>query len=243
MGTSTNYKAPTSPQWSNLKRKITRITRRGSLSPSDTQSIVRDFVTVNYGYSQGASRGGGTGQVRAAQDVAQNIGGFLSAVADVGFREAFEQAGLGSLEGKSVSEIGYSLLDCLGGPSSTIDRADARAALRNLMNEILGNAENLEEVEEAMQTISQGESLVDIILKYFGYYIFEQFCSKHYADLINSIGNVRAGESIAAIQKYIFNALRHVTRHQDVRQIDWKGSQGQQIVEKICRDTLEVFSV
>ena len=242
MGTSTNYKAPTSPQWSNLKRKVTRVTRQGIPSPDDIQGLLQDFVTVNYGYSQGAGSGGSTGRARAAQDVARNIGGFFSSVADIGFLEAFEKAKLGSLEGKSVSEIRHALLDYLGGPSSTFDRADARAALRNLIRDILGDAHSVEEVKEAMEAMSHSESLADIIQKFFGYCIFEQFRSTLYEHLVARIGDIQAEQSIVAIRRYIFKTLRRITRYQDLSQIDWHGSQGQQIVDKILQNTFKVFS-
>ena len=241
MGTSTNYKAPTSPQWSNLKRKVTRVTRQGIPSPDAIQGLLQDFVTVNYGYSQGAGSGGRTGRGRAAQDVARNIGGFFSSVADVGFLETFEKV-VGSLEGKSVHEIGHALLDYLGGPSSTFDQTDARAALRNLIRDILDDAHSVEEVKEAMEATSHSESLADIIQKFFGYYIFEQFCSTHYEHLVARIGDIRAEQSIVAIRRYVFKALRRVTRYQDLSQIDWYGSQGQQIVDKILQNTFKVFS-
>ena len=178
MGTSTNYKAPTSPQWSNLKRKITRVMRQGRPSPSAIKGILRDFVTVNYGSLRGASYDGSLGQTRAAQNVARNIGGFFSSIADVGFRKAFEQLGLGSLEGKSLGEIAHSLLDYLGGPSSTIDEVDARNALSNLIDEILKDADSLEEIEEAIEMRSHGESLKNLIQCFFGYYIHEQFSAE-----------------------------------------------------------------
>ena len=51
MGTSTNYNAPTSPQWRKLKGKITRLTGQGPLSSAGIEGILRDFVNVNYGSS------------------------------------------------------------------------------------------------------------------------------------------------------------------------------------------------
>ena len=243
MGTSTNYKAPTSQQWSDLKRKVTRLMCQGRPSSSDIKRILQDFVSVNYGTSQGTGRGGGTGGGRVAQGVTQNIGGFFSSVADVGFREAFELAGLGSLEGKSVREIGHSLLDCLGGSSNTIDEVDARKALSNLIDEILKDTDSLEEVEEAMEAISHGESLNNLIQRFLGYLIYEQFCRNHYGQLVARIGEVQADERIDGIKVCIFDVLSHLTRDQDISRIDWNGTQGQQIIDKILQDTWKAFSI
>ena len=163
MGTSTNYNAPTSPQWKNLKTKVTKLTRQGKLSSSDIRKILQDFVAVNYYPSGRTSGSGGTGQARTAQSVAQKIGGFFSLVNDIGFREAFKRVGLGSLEGKSLAEIALLLMDYLGGPSSTLDQTDARTALSDLMEEFLNNADTPEDVEEVMEAISHGESLDNFI--------------------------------------------------------------------------------
>ena len=216
--------------------------RQGTPSPSDIKGILHDFVTVNYDSARTSSDSRTTGEGRAAQNIAQNIGGFFSSVADVGFREAFKQADLGLLEGKSVQEIGYSLLEYFGGPGSTIEETDARTALSDLMDEILNGASSVEDVEEVMETKSQGESLEDLIRRFFGYYIYEQFCRVFYERLAARIGDIQADRLIGEIQDYIFEALKYITRHQDVSQIDWDGSQGQQIIDEILQETLEVFS-
>lgn len=244
MGTSTNYKAPTSPQWRKLKGKVTRLTRKGILSSAGIKGILQDYVNVNYNASRRpSSHGSGvTARRRAARNTAQNIGGFFSSIADIGFRETFEEAGFGSLEGKSLSEIAFMLLNHLGGPSSTLDEADARTALCDLMDEILNDAESLEDVEEAMETISHGEALGNLIRRFFGYYIYEQFCGDFYGQLVGNIGDRQAEESIDQIREYICDALKDIVGDQDINQIDWSGSRGQQIVEDILQETLEVFS-
>ena len=243
MGTSTNYNAPTSPQWKKLKRKVTRLTGQGSLSSTGIKEILQDFVNVNYSTSPDASSSGGGVQARrrAARNVAQNIGGFFASVAEVGFPKAFE-AVFESLDGKSLSEIVYSLLDHLGGPSSTLDDTDIQTALCDLIAEILNGADSLEEFEETIQTKSHGEFLENLIISFFGYYVYQQFCRVFYAQLIANIGERQADESINGIREYICLKVKDVVSDRDVKQIDWNNSQGQQIVEEILQRTLEVFS-
>ena len=283
MGTSTNYNAPTSPQWGNLKGKVTRLAHQETSDAPDINTpetpdapdintpetpdatdtniseIVTDFVKVNYGSSEGSGSGSGgsgsgggssrrdgtgspgtTTRRRAAQNVAQNIGSFFSSVANFGFREAFEQAGFGLLEGKSVREIAYSLLDYLGGPSNTLDQVDARKALTDLMGEILHDVHNPEDVEEVMERRSQGESFADMIRSFFGHYIFAQFVRAFY----ERVTARRSGTQIfGKIRNFIRDAVKYEVRHQDVSEINWSGDQGGQIVDKIFQNTLEVFSL
>ncbi len=247
MGTSTNYKAPTSPQWRKLKGEVTRLTRRGIPSSIGIKGIIQDFVKVNYGSSHGTGSGGskvgGTARRQAAQNVARKIGESFSSVADVGFREAFEDAGLGSLEGKSIREIVYSLVDYLGGPKSTLDETDAQTALGDLMDEILNDANSLEEVEEAIETRCHGASLGNLIQSFFGYYIYQQFCRVFYERLVANIGERRADESIDEIRDYICETVKYVVSDRNITQIDWNESQGQQVIDEILQETLEVFSV
>ncbi len=306
MGTSTNYNAPTSPQWRDLKRRVTHVTDHDTPDSGDTdtqdtpdsgdtdtqdipdsgdtdtqdtpdsgdtdtqdipdsgdiQQIVTNFVKVNYvssqdpgssgsggsgsggsGSGRSSNNGGGivpTGRTRAARNVAHNIRGFFSSVANSGFREAFERAGLGPLEGKSVREIGYSLLNYLGGPSSTLDQVDARRALTDLMREILRDVHSPEDVEEAMEKISQGTSFANMILNFFGHYIYAQFIGSFYERV-----TARRSETkiFGKIRNFIRAALKFEVRHQDVSKIDWSGDQGRQIVDNIFQKTLGVFIV
>lgn len=242
MGTSANYNAPTSPQWKKLKGKVTRLTRHGPLSSAGIKGILRDFVNVNYGSSRGTTSRGGAARRQAARSVAQNIGGFFSSVASEGFQKAFEDAGLGSLEGKTVSEIAHLLLGHLGGPSNTLDEADARTALCDLMDEILNDADSLEDIEKAMETRAHSEAFDNLIGRFFGYYIYEQFCKNFYGQLVANIGNEETEKSVDEIRVYICEALKDATADQEASQINWSGDQGQQMIEEILQETLEVFS-
>ena len=200
-------------------------------------------MNVNYGSSRGAISPGGAVRRRTAQNVARNIGGFFSSVANVGFREAFEDAGLGPLEGKTLSEIAHLLLDHFGGPSNTLDEVDARTALCDFMDEILNDADSPEDVEEAMEMRAHGEALNNLLQRFFGYYIYEQFCRDFYGQLVANIGNEEAEESINKIRDYVCEALEEAIGDRDMSQVNWGGDQGQQIIDEILDETLEVFSV
>lgn len=242
MGTSANYNAPTGPQWKKLKGKVSRLTGHSQLNSTGIKGILRDFVNVNYGSSRGVSGPGGTARRQVAQNVARKIGGFFSSVNDIGFRKAFEDAGLGSFEGKTLSEIAHALLDHLGGPSNTLDEADVRTALCDLMDEILNNADSPEDVEQVMETRAHGKALDNLIRRFFGYYIYEQFCRDFYGRLVANIGNEEAEKSINEIRDYICEVLKDEIGDRDMNQINWSGDQGKQIIGEILDETLEVFS-
>lgn len=241
MGTSKGYNAPTSPQWTNVKREVTRLVRHGRPSPSSVRKIIRDYIIANGGPRGMAGGGGVAGGSKAAQKIAGNLAGFLSSVDSLGFQEALRQVGLESFVGKPVKEIVFSLLDYFGGPASTINDVDARKGLSDLMDELFGDAET-EEVEQIMETVSQREELGNVLLKFFGYYLYEQFCRVFYERLVAGVGETRAEEFLDEIRDHICSVLKNETLNQDISKIDWSGEQGKVITDNILQETLEVFT-
>jgi hypothetical protein len=110
------------------------------------------------------------------------------------------------------------------------------------MDEILKDADSPEDIEEAMETRTHGEILDNLIRRFFGHYIYEQFCRDFYGQLVANIGSEQSEEFVDEIRDYICEALKDAIGNQDVSQINWSGDQGQQVVEEILQETLEVFS-
>ena len=120
------------------------------------------------------SGGGSVGGGGAARSVAGRLGGFITNVATVGLNEALRREGLADFIGRPVREVLAAILDRLGGPSSTIDEVDARAAMARLQNELLDKADDVQAVEELMT--KEAENLGSLLERYFGFYLYELFC-------------------------------------------------------------------
>ena len=237
MGTSNSYDAPTNPPWPDLKRRVSNLAQKGRLTRSSAREIVYNFIAVHGGPKQMAGGSGG----RNAQNVAHNIARFISSVEVLGLQDTLRQEGLENLIGKSVNEISLTLIDYLGRHASTIDEVDARNALSRLMNELLEGAENLEDIERVLETKSQQSELETLLIKFFGYYIFEQFCRVFYERLTARVGENQAEMFLDGILDYIISALRHKTFNKDVSTINWRGEQGKAVTSEILLETLDVF--
>lgn len=242
MGTSTGYNAPTSPQWRQAKTQVTQAARRGRPTRGLARSVISSYISANGGARGLASGGGVAGGSRAARNVAGNIAGFVTSVGTQGFRETLRMVGLGSLEGKSVEEIICSLADYLGGPANTANDADLRKAILDLTDELLSEAEGFDDVEKIMEELSQKGNLNKLLIKFFGYYLYEQFCRVFYERLVERVGESNADQFIGGIREYIVSALERDTSNLDISRIDWSGEQGKEIAERILQETLEVFA-
>jgi len=244
MGTSKNYTAPTSSGsgWDKLKSQVTRSVSGGGISIPSAKSILKDYITVNGGVKKLAAGGGVSAGSKSAQNVATKIGGFIADIGNLGVKEAFKTAGLSNLEGKSVSEITNFLFDLLGGPSNTVNDVDARKAILDLTNELFSEADNLEDIEKILDNIVTANALNNLLIKYFGYYLFEQFCRCFYERLTKRKGIDEADNSIKNISDYIKESLKNKLFSKDIRNVDWAGTEGKKIATEILEETLEVFS-
>lgn len=241
MGTSSGYEAPTTPDWRDLKAKVTRTARDGSVLPHTARNTLNDFIRTSGG-ARTISRGDGAiGAGRSAQNTARRLANFVSSVGAVGLRQALESFGLSELVGKPASEIIPALVDKLGGPSSTINDTDARKALSIVMDQLLKDFDTPEQVEEALNQIMEGEALESLLNQFFGYYLYEQFCRVFYERLGNRVGRSNADSYLSSIFDTIKSALELMASNRDLSQIDWKGAEGQNIADQILQDTFEIF--
>ena len=189
MGTSTNYKAPTSSEWSGIKGTVTRSARHGRPSQENARDIIRSYIAANGGAGRFASTGGSIGVQRAGQTVARNLGGFLRSVATNGLRDALQRIGI-ELTGRPVSEVITTLLDYLGGPASTIDEVDARNALSDLRDELFQDVVSVEDLDRILNERASEALISDLIIRFFGQYLYHQFCRVFYDRIIVSAQNI-----------------------------------------------------
>ena len=239
MGTSKGYSAPGS--WGPLKTEVTHAAKTGSAPPQSAGRIVAHFIQRNGGAAAIAhGRGaGGTIGGAAGRAVAQRLGAFVAAVGQVGLSEALRREGLADLVGRPVQEILAALLDRLGGSASTIDDVDARTALARLQEEQLAQAADAEEVEELLQ--ARVDNLDDLLARYFGFYLYEQFCRVFFERLVQRVGENRALSFLNDIRDYILASVVNRLAGRPARTIDWSGKEGAEFCSATMESTLEVF--
>jgi hypothetical protein len=240
MGTSARYDAP--PAWGPLKSTVTR-TGGATLPVQTVRNLVSDHISANGGPAAIASGGGVLGSERTPQRVASRLGRFLGQVGSVGVREALERSGLGAYAGREANDVILALMGLCGVEDGSIDAVDARNALSRLLDELLANAQTAAEVEEILTQKSDLASITDLMVKFFAYYLYEQFCRVFFEQLVQKHGDTRAASFLEQIRDYIASSLMNHTIGQDVSRIDWDGPEADQLADRILRETLDVFSV
>lgn len=242
MGTSTGYGMPTGGEWTPLKTGVTKFAKSGESESLTPNALLGKYLKaiggVNDIYQGGRGGGGGT-----VQKAGRNLSSFLSRVGSVGLNDALREIGLSNLIGRSAVEVSAGLLDSLMGSASTLDEAAARAALADINEDLLQDAQTYEDVERVLSESLDKDGLAKILARFFGYYIYERFCRDFYERLIKAVGSLQANNLLKSIKGCIESSLKAKTVNRDLTKIDWKGTEGQRLTEQILLETIEIFEI
>ncbi len=244
MGTSKGYKMPSGGDWKPLKTEATDFAKNSEASLAVPRTLLRNYVKVRStsggssldardgragsGTDSGSGGGGRRKGFSAAVSTAQRLGDFVSRVGEVGLGEALREAGLGDLVGKSASEIAGGLLDKVAGPASMLDQAAAREALVALNDDLLSEAETFEDVEEALTNAIDQGGLFEILLRFYGYYIYQCFCTDFYERFVKQVGSSRAAQSLKSVRDCIEAAIKAKLGKVDFKKFSWSGRDGRE---------------
>ena len=269
MGTSSGYKMPKGGNWTPLKNDATDFvqgTGSKEITPAD---LVTSFIRVAGGLKGlmrgnggsapsisggtpakrgakgggGGGAGGGGGGTSAAVGTAQNLGGFLSRVGEIGLEKTLQERGLEGVVGKSASDVSDVMLDEFAGPASTLDNALARESLAEIRDEILADAETFEDVEKQLNTAIDELGIFGILASFFGHYIFKMFCRNFYEEWVKKVGDAKASASLAQVREYVISSVRTKLTGQKVASVDWKKDEVKQVTEDVLKETIEIFGV
>ncbi|OYW24889.1 MAG: hypothetical protein B7Z55_00890 [Planctomycetales bacterium 12-60-4] len=154
---------------------------------------------------------------------------------------ALRSSGLENLVGKSVTEILLGIVSLCGGTDGDIDSVDARNALSTTMDEMCKDVATPDELEAILTTQMNGDGLGELMIRYFGNYLFEQFCRTFFGQLVQKHGDLKATSFLDSIRDVIKSDLAHRTVGSDLTKVNWFGREGNQIATAIMKDTLAVF--
>lgn len=197
-------------------------------------------------HTQGGSQGStarAQGVSRAAIRVGRNLGSFVTSVAQSGLANTLREFGLGNLVGRPAKEVTIALIDRLAGPGTTMDESLARIALNRIRQELFATAKTAEDLERVLtQTLEQLE-VVGLVMRFYSHYLFERFCRDFYERLVLKVGSEQTRRSIDEIRRTIFASLRAKVAGRNPTEVDWGGSEGHQLAERILEETLHIFEV
>lgn len=244
MGTSKSYKATVQgqPQWGELSSSVTRNCDGSDITADNILRILGNYVNVIGGANvsgNGRSRIAGKSGIKTSKKIGGFIGDFISFNGSLG--EALTQTGLTDLTGKSVEDIINHLIEYCSGPASTIDDRAAKEASRKLLEEIASGADTIEELQDNLQNKVETESLENLIVKYFGYYILEHLSIMFYEKLVKEKGKTECSNLFRQIEGYILDRMDDMNKTNPLNDINWGSNAADRIIKNIQVDVLTVF--
>lgn len=236
MGTSTGYSLPKTGNWPEAKREVTAWGSSGTSSPSQMERVMGDYVQAHGGATSAAQK------IATASQAGARFGGLLSGIRGEGLSPTLENRGLGHLIGRPASEVWQGIKVYLVGDGSSLDDELVRCAFDNFQEEMIGQYETFEELDEAFTRLAALDSVGETMERLFGHVVYQKFKRDFSERLLKVVGNVRqTNRCLRDIKDYIFDTIRAKLHGRDVTQLDWQGSGGLQMAEEIHASVWRVF--
>jgi hypothetical protein len=240
MGTSKSYGGMKgTPTWSTLSSTITKAVNEGHPTKQALGSVMSHTV-AHLGGSYGASSGGSSTGGRAVVRSAQRLGSFIGSTQSSGFSSALGQLTGGTVV-KDADEAINLILEHCSENAGTLDEIAAKAAMRELLEEIGAEAETIEELGEEFEAAIKEFGVEEILVKYFGYYLFQHLCTDFYEKLIKEKGIRETDNFYKDLKDYIIEKTKTISKHRDMSNVDWNSEYGKELMQEIFRDTLNAF--
>lgn len=243
MGTSKSFsdvKHSMVPNWGTLSSSLTSNCHSANLTSQNLQNIMNNFVSALGGASiggRGTSKVGGRSSIRTAKNIASVFAKFISS--DI--KETLEYTGLTDINNKTVSDIINHLIEYCSGTATSIDDNAAKQATRLLLEEIIGQAESIDDTQDLLQQTFSQNTLEDIIVKYFGYYINELLSNWFYEKLIKDKNESDCNSLFRQIKDFIVERLSDMDKKNPLQNIDWSSEDADKLIKNIQQDILTVF--
>lgn len=244
MGTSKSFSETSQsmvPNWKQLSSSMTRNCDASTLPTTKLQNIMKNFVEALGGSAIGG-RGRSKVAGRSSIKTAKKIGGFFSAFSGSGnIRDALTATGLTDIENKTVGDIINHLIEYCSGSATTIDDNAAKEATRLLLEEFIGEANSIDEVQELLSETLESKSLAEIIVKYFSYYINEVLSRWFYENLIKNKNENDCNNLFNQIKRFIVERVSVVHERTPLNNVDWSTEEADRLIKNIQQDVLNVF--
>lgn len=241
MGTSKSYGgAKGHPNWSQLSSSVTRACETGTISDNSLNNVTSNFAKLlggsNFG-GRGKSKIGGRAGIRTAK----KLGGFLSDVKFKGFKFALSGIGFELTDTIMPNEAINYLLEYCAGVASSLDETAAKAAERQLLEEISSEAKNFEELANNFEQKIEEYGIEELLLKYYAFYIYEHLSIDFYEKLIEGKGKAATSNFYIQLKNFLLEKVKNIARRRDLSKIDWEDKEGDELVKNIFEDTLKAF--
>lgn len=246
MGTSKSYTSSLKgqPQWGQLSSSMTRNCVGGKVPQKSLSGILSNYS----GVVQGSKRSGSGGNYRigtSAVKAAQGLGGFFNSISSDGegrdLQAVLTEYGLDDLSGKTVSEVVNFLLEKINGVSSTKDDSAAKEASRKILEEFADRAKSIDDLEENLKKKLENESVEEILIKYYGYYIHEDLSRMFYEKLVKEKGKTNCNGLFREIKDYIMSRLARLNKEGKLKKIDFSSDKWKNLIKDMHDRVIKIF--
>jgi hypothetical protein len=234
VGTSTDRTSGTGGAWTDLKYAATSYFRgigQGSAGTGSAKLLLARHVPVLGGAA--AAVAGAT----AGRTSVQRLGGLLAGIGANGLGQTLREASLGDLVGRDRFEIVDELVTALSSDGSGLDAAAARDAMCDVLEELFGDADTWEELQQTRATRDDIERLLHLFLTNYLYNRIPVI-----AERLGRITDPAAAVRADGQMRQVIEDCVVISLPTDPLSIDWNGPQGRDIADQAMRvayDTLE----
>lgn len=248
MGTSKSYSASLKgqPQWGQLSNSMTRNCIGGDIPEKSISGILSNYSGVVQGSKISGSGGGSSYRLgKSAVKAAQGLGGFFNSISSGGeakdLQTVLTEYGFDDLSGKTVSEVVNFLLEKINGVSSTKDDSAAKEATRKILEEFADQANSIDELEENLRKKLENESIEEILIKYYGYYIHEDLSRMFYEKLVKEKGKSNCNGLFREIKDYIMSRLARLNKEGKLKKIDFSSDKWKNLIKDMYDRVIKIF--
>lgn len=246
MGTSSSYTSSikNQPEWGKLSGSMTRNCSGGSVPEKGLNGIMSNYSDA----VRAANKSGGGGRKigRSAIKGAQGLAGFFNSLSGAGegrgLKEVLNEYGLQDLSGKTVTEVVNFLLEHINGPSSTKDDTAAKEASKKILEDFVDQANTVDELEKNLKEKLDEDTLEEILVKYYGYYIHEDLSRMFYEKLVKEKGKKNCKGLFRDIKDYIMSRLTRLNNDGKLSRINFNSSKWKSLVKDMYDKVIKVFA-
>lgn len=255
---------PGQPNWRDLNNSITHIAKTveqdkeednsSGKSPeqvaSEHQKIEdRRQRHIRQAYRRLIKTGGGKREVKSGQSASFGRAGIVTAGKLVRFFTDVKKDGLaptlrknGLENAKSLQAIVDFLIVYASDSAAGMDETAANKAACEVLSELAESAGNdIDAFESILKEYVSGEGLTELLCKYWGHYIFEHLSQRFQEKVAQDRGEDISKETFNTIKEDIPGRMDVINQSQPVRDIDWKGTEGQKHINTIFQSIIDIL--
>ncbi|KQR82471.1 hypothetical protein ASF98_00135 [Arthrobacter sp. Leaf337] len=233
MGTSADRSAGTGGDWTPLKLATTTYVRGlGNGGSKDRAGRVLGRHVPLLGGTHGAAS-----SARAGTAGISRLGGLLAGLGTGQAGEAFTSLGLGHLVGQDRFTVLDELVTYIAGTGDDLDSVAARDAACDVLDEVFGDADSWEELDD----VSVGrEQLGTVLERFLALYVYNRV--PVVAERLSRMTDPAAMRQADQEMRHIIADLVAIHLPSDPFNIDWRGPEGRSIAERAVTSTYELLT-